>query len=146
MLSLTTLAATLAESNTYATARGKTAWLDGFADAKTQALRRGQDYIAGEYNARWITDVDNALQPDAVKYAIFEAAARELATPGILAPDITLGEKKILTGVKGITWEAMYKGGGAASFRPIITAVEMLLTGLVTGLSGEGATAFLDRA
>lgn len=146
MLSLTTLAVTLAEATAYASTRGKTDWIASFADAQTQALRRGQDYIAGEYNARWITDFDNALAPDAVKYAIFEAAARELAVPFSLSPDIIVGREKVLVEVKGIRWEPLFKGGGVQSLKPVLTVVEALLVGLVTGLSGEGATTYLDRA
>ena len=142
-LSLTTLAVTLAEADAYATARLQSGWLTRTSADRTAALRRGQDYIAGQYNSQWANVWDNSAAPEEVKFAITEAAYREIATPGILSPDITLGEKKILTGVKGITWEPMYRGGGVSSFRPVVTVIEGLLSGVTTGL---GATAFLDRA
>lgn len=142
MLSLTTLALTRAEADAYAAARGRAAWAAATTAARDEALRRGQDYIAGEYNRRWVDEWGNDEAPEAVKFAIIEAAFRELETPNILRPDVTLAEKKILTGVKGITWEPLYRGGGVSAYKPVLTAIDGLLDGLVMG----AGTLFLDRA
>lgn len=141
MLTFTTLAVTVAEADAYCTARGIAAWTGTNAD-KTAALRRGQDYIAGKYNGRWTYETtDNGVTtylewqdttaPSAVKYAVIEAAAREIAVPFSLTPDVVVGSQKVLTEVKGIKWQAM-GNGTAASFRPVIEAINLLLRGYVT--------------
>ena len=138
MLSVTTLAVTVAEADAYATSRGRTAWTGDNA-TKTAALRRGQDYIAGLYNGRWTyeepsgsiwvdrewTDTD---APTAVKYAIVEAAIREVTTPFSLSPDVTPGREKVLTEVKGIKWQAM-GNGSSKSFMPIVMSIDLMLNG-----------------
>ena len=50
---------------------------------RTQKQRRsdGTDYIAGKYNGRWRKDFEYSDVPDEVKFAIAEAALRELVTP-----------------------------------------------------------------
>lgn len=143
MLSLTVMAVTRAEADAYAALRGLSDWT-GTDTAKDQALRRGQDYIIGRYNDRWTymepsTDGyawvyrlwTNDDPPDAVKYAIFEAGIREILVPFSLSPDFVLGDKKVLTEVKGIKWTPM-GSGGAASYRPTITSISMVLTGHAT--------------
>jgi hypothetical protein len=139
MLSLTTLAVTTTEADAYVAARGLSGWPSD-TTAKTVALRRGQDYIAGLYNTLWLTEW--TVAPDEVKFAIIEAAWREAVTPGVLLPDVTPGTVKVLTGVKGITWERVKTVGGVESLRPSIPVIDGLLTGLVA----SGSTAFLDRA
>lgn len=143
MLSIDTLAVTIAEADTYCTSRGLADWTGLDAD-KTAALRRGQDYILGRYNDRW-TYMEpspdgytwvyrlwtNDTPPNAVKYAVIEAALRELTVPFSLSPDFVLGDKKVLTEVKGIKWTPM-GSGGAASYRPTITSISMVLTGYAT--------------
>lgn len=142
MLTVTTLAVTVAEADAYAISRGATDWT-GDTTAKTAALRRGQDYIAGMYNNRWTYKEPSqgvwvrrewldTTAPDAVKYAIIEAALREIATPFSLSPDVTPGREKVLTEVKGIKWQAM-GNGTAQSFRPIVTAIDLMLNGYAQG-------------
>ena len=143
MLSFTTLAVTIAEADAYCTARGIADWT-GIDALKTAALRRGQDYIAGEYNGRWTVEFDDATAPEAVKFAVIEAATREIKVPFSLTPDLTPGREKVLTGVKGITWTPI-KIGGVAGLKPYLTSVSGLLTGLVSG-GALGGTSFLERA
>lgn len=139
MLSYTTLAVTTVEAQAYVDARALSGWpADG--TAQSAALRRGQDYIAREYNGRWLDEFDDA--PDEVKFAIIEAALAEAGTPGILSPIVTPGREKVLVEVKGIRWEPIRKGGGVSDMKPVLTNVEALLSGLVT----SGNTTFLDRA
>lgn len=134
-LSLTVMAVTLAEADAYATARGKTAWTAATA-GENEALRRGQDYIAGVYNTKWVSDFDNAAAPDAVKFAICEAAIRELAKPGSLTPDLTLGREKVLTGVDSLKWTPVKGDAKVDDLRPTLTAIEGLLSGLVIRYRG----------
>ncbi len=140
MLAIDTLAVTLAEADAYCTSRGIADWT-GTDPEKTAALRRGQDYIIGRYNDRWTymepsTDNfvwvhrrwNNDSPPLAVKYAVIEAALRELSVPFSLSPDFVIGDKKVLTEVKGIKWTPM-GSGTSGSFRPTITAISLLLAG-----------------
>ena len=129
-LSLTTMAVTLAEANAYATARAKTVWT-GASTGKDEALRRGQDYIAGRYNAKWATTFDDTTAPDGVKFAIVEAAIRELASPGSMTPDVTLGTAKVLTGVDSLKWTPVKTDVTADDLRPTLTAIEGLLSGYI---------------
>lgn len=140
MLTFTTLAVTVAEADAYCTSRGISDWT-GDTATKTAALRRGQDYIAGKYNGRWTYETtDNGVTtylewqdtaaPDAVKYAVIEAAVREITVPFSLTPDVVMGSQKVLTEVKGIKWTPQ-GNGSAASFRPFIEAINLLLRGYV---------------
>lgn len=129
MLSYTTLAVTVAEADAYATARAWSAWT-GDEAVKTAALRRGQDYIASSYNARWNVEFDDMNAPDEVKYAIIEAAYREIVTPGSLAPDYVAAKTVTRERAKvgAIEEEFEYAGAAsAASVRPQIAIIDNLL-------------------
>lgn len=89
-LSLTEPAVTPSEADAYATLRGWGDWI-GADSVKAAAIRRSQDYIAGEYNKRWVDEWPNDEAPDGVKFAIIEGARRELVKPGSLAPDLKRG-------------------------------------------------------
>jgi hypothetical protein len=144
MLSFDTLALTVLEADAYCTARGIADWT-GDDTVKGRALRRGQDYIAGEYNARWTVEFTDATAPEVVKYAITEAAVREMQVPFSLTPDIVPGREKVLTGVKGITWEPIKAVGGIAGLKPFITAIDGLLAG-VARAGAAGGTMTIERA
>lgn len=128
MLSYTDLAVTVAEANTYAAARGYSDWV-GNEEILAAALRRGQDYIANEYNEYW----NNvwATPPEVVKYAIIEAARQELVSPGILSPVTGPDDRKVLTEVKGIKWTLV---GDSSEYKVEVPAV----TGLLRGVSYKG--------
>lgn len=143
MLSITVMAVTRTEADDYATSRGLADWTGDDA-TKDRALRRGQDYIVGKYNTRWTymePSADNVVwvdrrwnnedPPEAVKYAIFEAALREILVPFSLTPDFVLGNQKVLTEVKGIKWTPL-GSGNAASFRPTVSSIDLVLAGYVT--------------
>lgn len=144
-LTFDTLALTVDEADAYAAARGISSWT-GAAPDKTAALRRGQDYIAGEYNARWTVEFTDADAPDAVKYAITEAAIREIVTPFSLTPDLVPGREKVLTGVEGITWTPLKTAGGVSGLKPFITAIELLLADITTRGGAAGGTRIIERA
>lgn len=139
MLSYVAPAVTVEEADAYATARGLTAWTGNEA-AKAAALRRGQDYIAREFNGRWLEEWTDA--PDVVKFAIVEAAVAEIVKPGGLSPVVTPGEAKALVGVGSLRWEPARLASGVDGFKPVLTAIEAMLAPLVTGRS----TGFLGRA
>ena len=140
MLSFTDPAVTIVEADAYASLRAWSNWA-GDNTAKEAALRRGQDYIAGLYNARWMTEWENDAAPEPVKYAIIEAARRELVSPGSLAPDITPGKVKKTVAVSGAV-SVTYAVGtdAAASMRPVLAAIDGLLVGLVTPATGTRVT------
>lgn len=127
-LSLTTMAVTQAEVDAYAAARGVTAWA---GTGKTEAMRRAQDYIAGRYNTKWAVDFDSATAPTEVKYAIAEAAIREIKVPFSLTPDLTLGTAKVLTGLDSLKWNPVKGDATVDDLRPTLTVIDGLLYGLV---------------
>ncbi|WP_024586015.1 DnaT-like ssDNA-binding protein [Aliihoeflea sp. 2WW] len=143
MLSYETLAVTAAEADAYATLRAWTNWT-GEESAKTAALRRGQDYIAGLYNSRWNIEFDNETAPQVVIYAIIEAARRELAAPGSLMPDV-VGTERVLREKVG-DLEVQYADAKEPDdARPRLPIIDGLLAGLIRD-AGNVTTCFLARA
>jgi hypothetical protein len=128
MLSFTELAVTAFDADAYIESRGLIGWPVA-SDAETQALRRGQDYIAREYNARWLDEWEDA--PDVVQFAIFEAALREAIAPGVLAPVVTLGQAKVLTEVSGIKWTPLQERASVGDMKPTLTVVDGLLASVI---------------
>lgn len=128
MLSFTEMAVTSQEAEAYAESRGLT-WADDEG-----ALRRGQDYIAATYNARWKDEWANEEAPEGVKFAIIEAAIRELAAPGSLAPDVSISGTVKRRRVGDV--ETEYAGReGAVDARPTFAAIDGLLSGLLKNVS-----------
>lgn len=138
-LSYDVLAVTVGEADAYAQARGWTNWTGDDTTVKTPALRRGQDYVASTYNDRWKDDWDDTNAPDEVKYAIIEAARRELVSPGSLDPDITPGKIKQRVRVEGAVDVTYATGDGTASSqRPDIAIIDRLLKPLLAvGFGGS---------
>jgi hypothetical protein len=148
MLSYTAIAVTVPDADAYAQSR---AWIDWTGDepAKTAALRRGQDYIAGLYNSRWNVEFDDETAPDLVKYAIIEAARRELVKPGSLNPDFVAANavkrKKVKAGPAET--ETEFAGAGTVEgARPVIGAIDGLLAGLLLDASATTSVSMLMRA
>lgn len=104
MLSYTDAAVTPAEAEAYVIARGLPGWPDTEAD-QAAALRRGQDWVAGAYNRRWVVEFDNADAPQIVKGAVIEAALIEARQPGALqaGPSVP-SQAKVLTKVGSLAW------------------------------------------
>src|SRR5262245_49728437 len=110
---------TLAEALVYHNDRGNSAWAAAASDAiRTAALVRGTQYIDGRYSGRWPgtrtdgrdqplawprtdaediegNEIDEDEVPIEVEHATYEAALRELATPGSLSPDYTASERVV---------------------------------------------------
>lgn len=131
MLSFDTMAVTVAEADTYCTGRGLTAWAGDNA-TKSAALRRGQDYIAGAYNTRWAIGFDDATAPNVVKYAIVEAALRELTKPASLTPDIIMGQSKVLTRLGSLGWTPLKSDPTVSDLVPTLTTIRNLLRGVAS--------------
>ncbi|WP_052726306.1 hypothetical protein [Devosia epidermidihirudinis] len=147
MLSFTDPAVIPSEADAYAEAR---LWSDWTGDeaVKVGGLRRGQDFIAQTYNGRWLTVWDNNDAPDLVKFAIIEAARRELVSPGSLAPDfvaaraVTREKKKVGPLEKELQYA---EATSAASVQPVIDAIGKLLAGLIGAKAGSYGSAPLLR-
>ncbi|MCB5411785.1 hypothetical protein [Pseudogemmobacter faecipullorum] len=143
MLSFTAPAVTPAEALAYLTAGGATGWPSTETDQKT-AIIRGQRYIAARFNQRWLTEWANDEAPEAVKYAICEAALAEAVKPGSLSPVSTPSTDKVLVQAGKLAWERVKGAGGPDGYVPRLSIVEGLLAGLVR--SSTGGVHFLARA
>lgn len=137
MLSYTDTAVTVAEADAYATTRLWIEWT-GANDVKSAAIRRGQDFIAGRYNARWAVEFDDATAPVEVKQAIILAARAEIAKPGSLSGSATASA--VITRkrekVEGVERElefkdGAYRDGSAAGDGGLGTKLDGLLSGLL---------------
>lgn len=141
MLSYTDPAVTPEEATAYHEAAGSTGW-PATESLQAQAIMRGQRYIAARFNGRWIEEWDTP--PEAVGYAICEAALVEARTPGSLSPMSTAATDKVLTRVGELEWELVKGAAGADAYIPRLAIVEGLLAPYVTAATG-GVT-FLARA
>ncbi len=146
---------TLAGANAYHTARGNTHW-NGSDAHKTAALVRATDYIdvtfrdqfpgektglrtqEREWPREWATDVDGEAIgvneiPIEVINATYEAALRELVTPGSLMPDITLGKQIKSASVDGAVSVEYAGTTGVQGMVPTVLAVGGILARILTG-------------
>lgn len=136
MLSFSEPAITIQEADDYAESRAYSDWLEASsspATAKEAAIRRGQDYIAGRYNGRWLSEFENDDAPDQVKYAIAEAARLELATPGVLAPVLSRAGQVKRKRVKAAVVETETEYFDGAPSQDTIVKIDLLLQGLIAG-------------
>jgi len=141
MLSFNELAVSLEEANAYVAERAYTDWT-GTDQAKTAALRRGQDFVAGVYNGRWSEEFENNDAPDEVKFAIVEAARRELAKPGSMSPDLKRGGA-----IKSVgAGSARVEFADGAPAETTFLAIERLLSGLISTTSSTTVVGFCARA
>ena len=163
--------ATIAEADAWHADRGRTTWTG--ADAvKEAALRRATTWIDAAFGARFsgaktggraqslawprtgATDADGvAIPPDEIpveiKQATYEAALRELVSPGSLNPDIvpvtTTGGavKRVRKKVGPLETETEYtEGATSGSSHPIFPVINGILAGLL-GRSGGGMVRLL---
>ena len=116
---------TVGGADTYHAARGNAAWAAGSVPNRAQALVRAADYIRTTYVRRfWSNYTEDA--PD-VEPATYEAALRELATPGFFTRSYTEADRKVLTEVKGIKWTVTGTSKDARSMAPTVTLIDNLL-------------------
>jgi len=153
---------TLVASETYHTGQGNTAWAAATDAAKNIALLRGSEWIDRSFKSSfpgWKTeardqirewprspamDVEgNAIDSDTVPTEViessYEAALRELATPGQLSPDYDPAKqlKRSRVGEIDVTNTA---GHGPESVRKTIMIIEGIIAPVLTG---SGATSNL---
>lgn len=143
---------TLSEANAYHTQRANEAWT-GEDAALEAALLRASAWLDGAYGTRFPgyktggraqerewprTEAEDASGeeieddeiPREVKYSTFEAALRELASPGSLAPDYTLAGAVKSERVGSIAVE--YRDAlNADSFRPTLPLIDDILAPLI---------------
>lgn len=127
--------------------RRATAWLDGWFRTRFPGARtngRGQALEWPRRNAQDASGeaISDAEIPAEIIAATCEAALRELNAPGSLSPDVIEAESKVLTGVGKLSWTPTGRAGVDAK-RPVLSAVEDALSGLIRPKSG---TKFALRA
>jgi len=148
---------TVAKADTYHADRGNTAWdASGVSTPdKEQALLRASEYIdyhfrssfpgyktglrtqTREWPRAWAFDIEhNSIDDDEVpievERATYEAALRELATPGSLLPDVTPRDQVKREKVGPIEVEYNTPPTAGASM-PILTIVRGILAPILTG-------------
>jgi hypothetical protein len=156
---------TLAASKTYHAERGNTAWAAADDADLTIALLRGSEYVDGRFRSafpglktggrdqvrEWprtgATDASNyAIASDAepveVEYATYEAALRELATPGSLLPDVTPSNQIKRERIEGIIDTEYVTPSGASAARPVIAVIDAIMAPLI----GGGASSFVGSS
>lgn len=145
---------TLAAADAYHADRGNSTWT-GTDEAKNIALLRGSEYVdqnfrssfpgfkAGlreqvrEWPRTFAHDIEGLTIPSdqvpvEVENATYEAALRELVTPGSLFPDFTPGQQQKRVKVGPI--EVENTGPlGVRSVKPILTIVQGILQPILTG-------------
>lgn len=147
MLSFTDPAVTVEEAHSYASARGWSDWLSATEHDQSTAILRGQTYLASTYNGRWVMQWANDEAPAAVRYAIIEAARRELRSPGSLSPDYDPAKVVTNKRVKAGPVETQTAFADPKGAQPVVPMIAALLAGLIIApRSQRVATSFLARA
>lgn len=151
----------VALADAYHEARLNTAWTgvaSSPADAKEAALLRASVWLDGTYGAKFTgirtdgrdqsrewprtnaTDAaGNAIDTDEVPVevlnATYEAAMRELTTPGSLSPDYTpsQGVKSETVGPISVT----YRDGTGSQAQPVVTVIDDIMRSLIGRRGGS---------
>lgn len=133
MLSYVDDAVNVAQADDYASKRGHDVFVNSESTKKQAALRRGQDYIASQYNDRWSKSFTDSDAPDVVIFAIVEAAVRELTAPNSLMPDYTAGKVLKRERVKAgpVESEEEYRDDGVTPPRLVVGVIDRLLAGVL---------------
>lgn len=150
----------------YHAARGNSAWAAATPDAQDQARLRASDYIDNNWrmlfqgyktggraqerewprkdvlvwNGAQQEGLDSSAVPVEIENATYEAALRELASPGYFNPDIIPGKSKKSVSVSGAVSVEYWSD----DMRPVVEKIGLILGplfavtgGLSSGLSGE---------
>lgn len=123
--------------------------LSGSPADKEAALRRAFVVMSG---LQWLPDLwptFGGTIPEPVKLAQSVFARVEFQNPLSLSPDVAVSGRKVLTGVKGITWEVIGKTATVEGSRPVVTmAMDLLRPYLAVDPSRDagGRTRFVERA
>lgn len=161
---------TVADANTYHAARGNTAWtgddaqkLAALARASSYVDALGMRMCGTSWQSAYpgvktggraqtlawprtgAYDVDGtAIPPDAVpwevEHATYEAALRELATPGSLSPDFVPSQqvKREKVDVLEVEYAVTSNTNGSNPNLPVITIVDKLLAPVMVGCDSSG--------
>lgn len=157
---------TTSAADAYHAARGNTQWV-GDQAAKDTAMLRGSEYVDQAYRSsfpgyktelrdqlrEWPRSdafdvegnyLDHETVPVEVFNATYEAALRELVSPGSLLPDYTPSgqRKRVKVDVIEIEYSAPY---GADSVVPIITIIQGILAPVLTGSLNSGIAGKAER-
>lgn len=125
---------TIAAWRAYATARGNGAPASASDPLATQALTRASDYIQFYYVSQFLPSC-TVTSPN-VEEATYEAANYELTTPGFFTSVYTPDQRKVLTGVKGITWTVVdgdRNGEEWENASPTVTKIAAMLSNCMPG-------------
>lgn len=162
---MSTIYGTLSGANDYHSERGNTTWTGDDAD-KNIALLRGSEYIDAAYRSSfpgyptdgraqerewprsWAADIDGYDIPSdevpvEVEQATYEAALRELVSPGSLMPDYDPASQNKREKVDVIEIEKSAPHG-PSSVTPFINIIRGILAPVLTGsvnstISGQTA-------
>lgn len=158
---MTDIYGTLADSKTYHAERGNTAWAAGADADLTIALLRGAEYVDNAYATQFpgyktgyrdqvrewprtdAADRDgNAIAtdeiPDEVINATYEAALRELATPGSLRPDFVSSQQVKSVRVEGAVSREFFAGDtGIDGFRTMVPIIGGILAPILRRTGGS---------
>lgn len=156
---------TLAGALTYHADRGNAAWASSNDTLRTAALVRATTYIDATYRGRFpgyrtarraqslewprtdAWDATNGVTilstevPIEVERAAYEAALRELASPGSLNPDITPGKIKKSVAIAGAVSVEYANTSGAGGQRPVVSIIDGILAPLLCDNSGYSGKA-----
>ena len=101
--------------------------LTGSPADKEAALRRAFIAMSGLYWSDGLWPTFGGTIPAPVKLAQSVMARAEFQKPGALSPQVTLAGQKVLTGLKGITWQVIGDKAGVEDARPVLTMAMDLL-------------------
>lgn len=162
------------EAFVYHSEKGNTAWIDSNEDLQIPAMSRGSDWIDRTYRQRFpgtktggraqarewpredATDIYGVEIPDdevptEILEASYEAALRELITPGILSPDYSgstniKSESKTVGSIsKSVTY--FDSKGDPYDARPVYYTIDGILEPiLLPGTGSKSTVVFLQRA
>jgi hypothetical protein len=129
-----------------------TAWVEAkfgvrFPGTRLKGRSQGLSFPTKYATDRYGFEIADDVVPVEYKYAICEAALREMASPGSLAPDVATGAaggaiKRLRQKLGPIEEETEYavSSGGERSTDPIFPMIEGILAPLINrpGVSGSG--------
>lgn len=112
-----------------------TAWIDAtyrgrFPGKRTEGRAQALEWPRKDATDAQGNDLSSEEVPAEIESATAEAAIRELASPGSLAPDVVPGQTSILVAVEGIQWKASGQGGVDAQ-RPVVAVIDGILGSLI---------------
>jgi hypothetical protein len=145
---------TLDAAAAYHTARGNAAWATSTDPLRSAALVRASVWIDGNYGLRFsgkksggrsqsrawpragavdaeCNEIPDDEIPVEVLNATFEAALRELATPGSLSPDYVASERVTSEQVGDLKVTYSDRIMAAGEMRPVATVIDDILSSLI---------------